>query len=139
MKKESEDHAKELFQGTGIAITSEGKRHLGSAIGSSTFVEWYVKEKISGWKKEIDRLSEIAKTQPQAAYAAFSHRLASKWTYLARTTPDIDVLFKPLEEAIRYQLLPAITGQMDSVIPSGISWEDFPQSGRHNEIRDITA
>ena len=35
----------------------------------------------------------------------------SKWTYLARTTLNIDALLKPLEEVIRYKLLPAITGQ----------------------------
>ena len=30
------DEAKEFFQGPGVAITSEGKRHLGSAIGSQS-------------------------------------------------------------------------------------------------------
>ena len=74
-------------------------------------MECYVKEKVSGWKREIEQLSEIAKTQPQAAYAALTHGLVSKWTYLARTTPDIDVLLEPLEEVIRHQLLPGITGQ----------------------------
>ena len=28
-----------------------------------------------------------------------------------RTIPDIDDLFQPLEEAIRYRLLPALTGK----------------------------
>ena len=64
------------------------------------------------WKREVERLSEIATTQPQAAYAALTHGLVSmKWTYVARTTPNIDTLLKPLEEAIRHKLLPAITGQ----------------------------
>ena len=56
-------------------------------------------------------LSEIAMTQPQAVYAALTHGLASKWTYLARTTPNIDILLAPLKQVIRHKLLPAITGQ----------------------------
>ena len=100
-----------MFQGTGVVITSDGKRHLGSAIGSHSFVECYVEEKISEWKRELEHLSEIAKTQPQAAYAALTHGLTSKWTYLARTTPNTDTLFKPLEGITRHKLLPSITGQ----------------------------
>ena len=73
VKEEKCDEAKEFIQGTGVAITSEGKIHLRSAIGSQSFMECYVKKKVSGWKREIERLSEIAKTQPQAAYAAFIH------------------------------------------------------------------
>ena len=57
------------------------------------------------------RLSEIAITQPQAAYAAYTHGFKSKWTYLAWTTPNIETLLAPLEEVIRHKFLPAITGQ----------------------------
>jgi hypothetical protein len=92
-------------------ITPEGKRHLRSAIGSCSFVECYVEGKVSEWKGELERLSEIATTQPQAAYAALTHGLVSKWTYLARTTPNIASLLEPLEQIIRHKLLPAITGQ----------------------------
>ena len=49
--------------------------------------------------------------QPQAVYAALTHGIMSKWTYLARTTPNIDTLLVPLEKVIRHKLLPAITGQ----------------------------
>ncbi len=105
------DSALTHFQGTGVAITEEGKRHLGAAIGKRTFTEEYVTRKISGWVHEVERLSSIAVTQPHAAYAAFTHGVASKWKYLTRTIPDIEDLFKPLEEAIRMRFLPALTGQ----------------------------
>ena len=59
----------------------------------------------------MERLSSIAATQPHAAYATFIHGLISKWTYLVRTTPDIEDLLQPLENAIRQQLLPSLTGQ----------------------------
>ena len=42
------DEAINLFEGTGIAITKEGKRYLGAAIGECKFTEHYVKQKVSG-------------------------------------------------------------------------------------------
>ena len=40
------DLANEVFQNTGISITSEDKRHLGVSIGSRSFTTEYVKEKV---------------------------------------------------------------------------------------------
>ena len=78
-----------------------------------SFVECYVERKVSEWKEELECLSEIAMTQPQAMYkyAALTYGLVSKWTYLARTTPNIDILLAPLEQVIRPKLLLAIAGQ----------------------------
>ena len=60
-------------------------------------------------------LSEYARTQPHAAYAAFTHGLSSKWNYLLRVM-DVEALsaselLLPLESAIHSQLIPALTGQ----------------------------
>ena len=82
-----------------------------AAIGTRTFVEEYVTQKAIEWTKELERLSSIAISQPHAAYSAFIHGIVSKWTYLARTIPDIADLLMPLEITIRYKFLPAITGQ----------------------------
>ena len=111
VKENCVDHASALFQNTGINITVDGKRHLGAALGSRQFVEEYVQNKVDGWVKEIDRLSSFAVSHPHAAYAAFTHGLSNKWTYLARTVPDIADLFRPLEEAIRHRFLPSLTNQ----------------------------
>ena len=94
-----------------MSITAEGKRHLGAAIGTNSFVESYVKRKVSVWVHEVEHLSSIAVTQPHAAYAAFTHGQTSKWTYLSRTIPDIGDLLKPVENAIRQRFLPSLTGQ----------------------------
>jgi len=51
------------------------------------------------------------KFQPQAAYAVFTHALMNRWTFLMRTVPGTDILLQPLEEAIRHQFLPAVTGR----------------------------
>ena len=60
---------------------------------------------------EIEKLYEIATFHPQAAYAAFTHGLTSRWNSLMRTVPDIEELLHPLKDAIRHQFLPAITGK----------------------------
>ena len=111
VKEEKFEEATTAFEGTGVSITQEGKRHLGAALGTIKFIESYVKNKVSEWVHEIEVLSTFAVTQPHAAYAAFTHGLTSRWTFLARTTPNIGNLLQPLEEAIRLKFLPALTGK----------------------------
>ena len=74
-------------------------------------VEIYVEWKVAERKGELECISEIAMTQTQPAYAAFTYGLSSKWIYLARTVPNIEPMLKPMEKIIRYKFLPAITGQ----------------------------
>ncbi len=108
-----DDHlstAFKLFAGTGVNFTTEGKRHLGAALGPRSFVSSYVKAKVNTWVASNYKLSEIAKTQPHAAYSAYTHGLASKWTYFLRTIPDIADLLQPLEDAITSKFIPALTG-----------------------------
>ena len=95
-----------VFEGTEIVITTDGKRHLGAAIGTRSFVE----QKIAAWIHEVETISSLATTQPHAAYATFTRGLANKWIFLARTIPDTNKLFELLEEKIR-TTLPALTGQ----------------------------
>ena len=111
VKQEHFPLATEIFADSGVCITVEGRRHLGAALGTSSFTEAYVNDKVQEWVGEVVRLSSIAVSQPHAAYAALSHGLFSKWTYLMRTLPDISDLFEPLEESIRHNLLPALTGR----------------------------
>ena len=58
----------------------------------------------------VERLSSIAHTQPHAAYAAFTHGLMSKWTYLTRAIPNIGDLLSPLEDIIGQKFLTSLTG-----------------------------
>ena len=111
VKEGYKDEATSTFEGTQVVITEEGQKYLGSAIGKQTFIESYVQQKVPTWIDELDRLSSIAITQPHAAFTAFTHGLTSRWTYLARTTPNIEDLIKPLEETIRKIFLPNLTGQ----------------------------
>ena len=59
--------------GIGVVITDGGKRHLRSALGTDEFLNSYVQNKVSTWVGEMEKLSEIAITQSQATYTAFTH------------------------------------------------------------------
>ena len=61
-----------MFTNTKINITTEGKRHLGAAIGSNEFRVKYVTEKVDEWIDELRTLSTYAESQPQAAYVQLS-------------------------------------------------------------------
>ena len=106
--KLSEAHT--IFQGFGIPITSEGKHYHGAAIGSESFVNSYVSEKVSEWITEIELLSEISLTQPHSAYAAFINSWFIKYMdiYFQNNTQP---LLQPLEDAISKSFLPRLTGQ----------------------------
>ena len=75
VKEEHLPAAEMTFRESGIAITKEGGRYLGGAIGTRMFVETYAKEKISEWTQQVERLSSIATSQPHAAYTTFTHGL----------------------------------------------------------------
>lgn len=107
--EEYKDKAVSTLEGTQVVITEEGKKYLGSAIGKQSFIESYVQQKITTW------VASIAITQPHAVFAAFTHGLTSRWMYLARTTPNIEDLIKPLEDSIRNVFLPTLTGQNASI------------------------
>ena len=111
VKEGAIDAASEIFRGTGVSLVKEGKRHLGGAIGTHTFMKKYAEDKISEWVVEMECLASIAITQPHAAYAAFTHGLKHKWTYLSRVLSDISDLMAPLEKVIAQRFLPVLTGQ----------------------------
>ena len=92
-------------------VTSEGRPYLGAAIGTSTFVEKHVSSKVNEWSSSVNTLSDIAKSQPQAAFSALTHGLLNKWTYLSRVLPNIGHLLLPLDDALRTKLLPTVTGR----------------------------
>ena len=64
------------------------------------------------WCSKIEELANIASSQPHAACTALTHGEQHKWSFLQCTVPGISDLFKPLEDCIRWKLIPAITGRM---------------------------
>ena len=87
--------AKELFSGTGIGITSEGKRLLGAALGSRSFIESYISDKVKVWTSTILNLSLIAKTHLMLPTVLLFMGVSGLWTFFLRTILDI---LQPLED-----------------------------------------
>ena len=101
--------AHEMF-GKTVNITTEGKRHLGACIGSKNFKKEYCDELVNNWKKELDNLCDIAETQPQAAYAAYTKGYRSKFTHFMRTIDQFEEFLLPIDDLLHHKLLPAVFG-----------------------------
>ena len=63
VKSNCSDKAIHILKDTNIQITTQGKRHLGTALGTSQFRDEYVMGKINKWVEELHILSGIAKTE----------------------------------------------------------------------------
>ena len=110
VKNEFKEKAVKVFEGTGIKITTTGMRHLGPVIGSITYKEEYMNEKINIWLQELQMLTNIAKSEPQAAFSCFIAGYKHKFTYFTRTVPNISSLMKKIVDLITTEFIPAVTG-----------------------------
>ena len=68
----------------------------------------YVSKKVKLWCDEILTLSNIAKTHPHSAYAAYVHGVMH---YVMRTVDLVGSLFQTLEDIIHEHFIPALTGR----------------------------
>ena len=97
--------------GDEVNVTDEGQRHLGAVLGSQEFKDQCCREKILRWKGELEALSEIARSQPHAAYTVFSKGYKSKFTYFMHTIESFEDYVDPIQESIDDLLLPTLFGQ----------------------------
>ena len=81
---------------------------MGSIIGSKTFKERYIKDLVWKWCEELTKLSEIAKTQPQAIYAGFTSGYKHKYSYFMRTSNCISYFMYLIEKIIKEKLILAL-------------------------------
>jgi hypothetical protein len=110
-KAEDEPIAREEFERLGLHIKySRGERYLGGFVGSGKKKEEWVKEKVSSWVDDVHIMADVAVNHPQAVYIGFVKCKQAEWQYLQRVVEDIARLFEPLEEAIRFRLIPALLG-----------------------------
>ena len=103
--------AQALFEDAPINVTTEGKRHLGAVLGTDEFKNSYINNKVEEWCKRMQKLTEIAKSQPHAAYAAYIHGEQHRYTYFMRTIQGISDNLKPLDEIIDQHFIPALFGR----------------------------
>ena len=113
VKPEYYDLAVSEFEGTGIKITMDGKRHLGAVIGSENYKEKYVTDMVNEWIEELKILQKIARVEPHLAYSAYIFGFQHKYTYFLRTIPKISQLLKPLDSAIDEYFLKPIMDNYD--------------------------
>ena len=106
--------AQRFFSNTGIMSTTDGQRHLETAIGTSNFRAQYAAVKVARWCSELHCLANFAKTQSYAAYSAFTHGILSQYTYFLKTIPGIHECIKPVHDVIRLELFPPL---LNSIVP----------------------
>ena len=82
-KPDKEETARSIFEETAINITTEGRKHLGAALGSRSYLEQYVNGKVEEWVGQVTKLAEFALSQPQACYAAFTYGLKTSLDVLS--------------------------------------------------------
>ena len=87
--------------------------YLGVPLGTEEYAQSFLSNKIKQWNEELNLLATMAHsdTQPHTAYAAFTHRMTSKWSYLSRSMMDASSCLQPIEHTIRTKLIPALTGR----------------------------
>ena len=91
-----------------MKITVKGHKHLGAAVGEESYKTEFVSRKVETWVNELKTLSTIASSQPQAAYVAFTIGYRQKFNYIIRTLDGISEFFQPIEDVIRFHLIPAL-------------------------------
>ena len=106
-KQQYFEHAEQIFADSPIGITIEGRKHLGTVIGSVEYKKKYLHEKVRTWTAEVEVLGKIAKSGPHAAYTAFTHGLRHKYNYVMRTIPNISDDLKPYD-TIRNTFIKAV-------------------------------
>ena len=110
VKSNCSDKAIHIVKDTNIQITTQGKRHLDAALGTSQFRDEYIMEKINKWVEDLYVLSEIAKIEPQAAYTCFLSGYKRKLSYYMRTIPGTSKLLRKVDEVVLTEFIPVITG-----------------------------
>ena len=101
--------AEEIFANLGINVECNHIL-LGGVIGSYSGKKAFVEDLVKKWISELECLTKIAASQPQAAFSAFTKSVQFQWTYVQRVTPDCQSLFTDLETAIWEKFLPTVMG-----------------------------
>ena len=134
VKEENLDTAKEIFDGSHIKITFNGRKHLDTTIGDDVTIKSFIETKVDDWVAELNQLQEIA-TQPHLAFAAFIHGLRHCYVYIMRTTPKIYERLKPLDKAIDEFIKTLFQGHEFNTVDRQLL--SLPPSHSHHSISDV--
>jgi hypothetical protein len=96
-------------------------------VGSGKKKEEWIKNKVADWVDDVNIMADVAVNHPQAIYIGFVKCKQAEWQYLQRVVENTAPFFEPLEEAIRYRLIPALLG-----LPTGELSSDTCQLLSHS-------
>ena len=74
---------------------------MGGTVGTSDFTETYMESKVVEWVNEVQRLAEIAKSQPHSAFTAFTHGLVGRCIYQRKISDVPARMLQRLEKVIQ--------------------------------------
>ena len=114
-------------------MTTEGQPLLGAPLGNVDYCTSFLQSKLSSLVQEVRTLARIARTEPHAAYSAFTHGLAGKWNYLMRVSPTFREFLEPLESTIRTEYLASLIGRCISNLERSLRGRlcDLPPMSGH--------
>ena len=67
VKKEKLEEARALFRNSGVKVTTDANRYLGSALGSEASVQDMLRREVRKCSGTMKKLSDMANIQPHAA------------------------------------------------------------------------
>ena len=105
-----QSRARQIFQDKDITIELDGHRHLGAVLGTAEFRDSYIKNLVNEWCGIMNNLVEFAKSQPHAAYSAFTHGVRHKFTYFMRTIEEMSEHLAPVDDIITNKFIPVLFG-----------------------------
>lgn len=74
----------------------QGQKVLRDPTGyTETFCNNFLREVVSDWTRQADKLASIANSQPQAAHSAVAHGFLGRWIFTVRTTETFDKFAGP--------------------------------------------
>ena len=103
------EEAHVIFASSNVNITVEGHEYHEGFVGSTDGQMEYARKKVDNWFNLVRLLADIAKPEPQAAYAAFIAGFCGRLNYFIRTTPNLSTILHELDQVITNELIPAIT------------------------------
>ena len=114
----TEQSAKEAgaIFGASVNITVKGKRHLGACIGSEDFKKEYCTNIVDNWLEQLNNLCEIADTQPQAAFIAYTKGFKSKFSYFLRTIEGFQHFTSNIDSLLKDKFIPTLFGDDSEII-----------------------
>lgn len=121
-KPEHLDTAQHIFADTGMTVTSTGCRYLGGFLGPAELRREHMANFAARWATELEHLSQMAQTQPQAAYTVFTKCLSGRWRYHLRCSDCDPACLQGVDGAISSALLLALLGHE---VPDGTPFREL--------------